>query len=94
MAQTNKILKSYNERHTDCEGQQNLSAKLRNNVIFGKWLKNLMEKFDIKIVINRKKYIKWSLRQSFRKEKQFNNGFIMTEKDKCRIKLNSNSRKR
>ena len=53
-----------------------------------------MEKFNIKIVINRKKYIKWSFRQSFRKKKQFNNGFIMTEKDKCRIKLNSNGRKR
>ena len=53
-----------------------------------------MEKFDIKIVINRKKYIKWSFRQSLRKEKQLNNGFIMTEKDKYRIKLNSNGRKR
>lgn len=53
-----------------------------------------MEKFDIKIVINRKKYIKWSFRQSLRKEKQLNNGFIMTEKDKCRIKRNNNGRKR
>ena len=28
-----------------------------------------MEKFDIKIVITRKKYIKWSFRQSFRLSK-------------------------
>ena len=39
------------------------------------------------IVTNRKKYLKWSFRPTFRGEKQLDHGLIMIENDKCRIKL-------
>ena len=47
-----------------------------------------MNKCDLKIVTNRKTYLKWSFRPTFRKEKQLENGLILIEKDKCRINLN------
>ena len=71
--------------------QQNLKkqkAKLRNNVIFGKLRENLMSKFDVRIITNRKNYSKWSTRPTFRREKQLVNGLIIIEKDKWRIKCN------
>lgn len=50
-------------------------------------IENPMNKFDVNIVTNRKKYLNWSFRSTFTREKQFANGIIMIEKYKCRIKL-------
>ena len=36
----------------------------------------------------RKQYLKWSFRQTLKREKQFRNGAIAIEKGKCRINLN------
>ena len=47
-----------------------------------------MKKFDVKIVHTRKQYLKWSFRSTFKREKQFCNGAIGKEKEKCRINLN------
>ena len=46
--------------------------------IFGKSIENPMSKFDIRIV---------SVRPTFKTKKQLDNGLIIKQKDKCRIKL-------
>ena len=66
--------------------QQN--AKLRNNVIFGKLIENPMHQANVKIVTTRKQYLKLSFRPTFHREKQFRNGEIAIENEKCRINLN------
>ena len=47
-----------------------------------------MNKVDIKILTTRKQYLKWSLKPTFKREKQFRNGAIVIKKEKCRINLN------
>ena len=46
-----------------------------------------MNKFDVKILITRKQYLKWSFRQTFKREKQFCNGEMTIENEKWRINL-------
>ena len=82
--QTAFLLKPYIERYTKLRKQEekegnkikNGNAKLRNNDAFGKSLENSVNKLDVKIVISRKKYLKWSFRLIFRREKQLGNGLI------------------
>ena len=45
--------------------------KLRNNALFGRLIENPMNKIDLKIVITRKQYLKWSFRPTFKSDKQF-----------------------
>ena len=56
------------------------NAKLRNNAIFGKAIENPINKFDVRIVTTKKKYLKWSFRPIFKREKVFCNGTIAVEK--------------
>lgn len=51
-------------------------------------MENRINRFDVKIVTNRKSYLKWSFTPTLRREKQPDHGWIMIEKDKCEIKLN------
>ena len=64
------FLKLHIERNTYLQGEpekegnkiKKQNAKLRNNVKFGKLIKNPINKFDVKIVSTRKQYSKWSSR--------------------------------
>ena len=47
-----------------------------------------MNKVDVKIMTTRKRYLKWSFRPTFTREKQFRNGAKAIEKERCRINLN------
>lgn len=42
---------------------------------------------DVKIISTRKQYLKWSLRQTFKREKPFRNGVVAIENGKYRINL-------
>ena len=64
------------------------NAKLRSKAIFGKSIKNPMNKVEVKIVITRKQYFKWSFRPAFKLKKLFRNGAIAIEKEKFRVNLN------
>ena len=64
------------------------NAKLRSNAIFGKLIENLMNKADIKILTNRKQYLKWPFGLSFKRENYFRNEAIAIEKDKRRTNFN------
>ena len=70
------------------QNKKKKKTKLKNNAIFGKTIRNPMSKVDVKLVISRKKYLMWSFRQTFKREKQFRNGAIFIEKEKCRANLN------
>ena len=90
------FFKKYTERNTalwreaEKEGKkiEKQNARLRNNAIFGKSMENPMNKVGIKIKTTRKQYLKWSFIPTFKGEKQFCNGAIPIEKEKCRINLN------
>ena len=83
-------------RETEKEGNKikKPNAKSRNNAIFGKSIENPMTKFDVKVVNSRIQYLKWSFRLTFKREKQFLNGAIATEKQKCSINLNKTNSSR
>ena len=48
-------------REAEKEGKKNqkTNAKLRNNAIFGKPIKNSMNKIDAEILTTGKQYLKW-----------------------------------
>lgn len=50
---------------------KNQNTKLKKYLIFGKAIENLKNKADITFVNNRKDYVKWSFRPSFKGEKNF-----------------------
>ena len=61
----------------------------RDNAKFGKSIEHQVNKIDVKTLITRKQYLKyWSFRPTFKREKQFCNGAIAIETEKCIINLN------
>ena len=61
----------------------------RDNAKFGKSIEHQVNKTDVKTLIIRKQYLKyWSFRPTFKREKQFCNGAIAIETEKCIINLN------
>ena len=61
----------------------------RDNTKFGKSIEHQLNKTDVKTLITRKQYLKyWSFRPTFKREKQFCNGAIAIETEKCIINLN------
>ena len=61
----------------------------RDNAKFGKSIEHQVNKTDVKTLITRKQYLKyWSFRTTFKREKQFCNGAIAIETEKCIINLN------
>lgn len=56
--------------------------------MFSKSIENPINKFDVKIITNRKNYLKWLFRLTFRRKKQRLRGLLNMEKDKCRKKFN------
>ena len=90
------FFKSYIKRNTEFQREaekegnkiKRQNAKSRHNAILGKLTENSMKKIDVKILTTRKQYLKWSFRTIFKREKQFHNGAIVMEKEKCRTNLN------
>ena len=61
----------------------------RDNAKFGKSIEHQVNKTDVKTLITRKQYLKyWSFRPTFKREKQFCNGAIAIETEKCIKNLN------
>ena len=46
-----------------------------------------MSKADAKIVATRKLYLNWSFRENFKRAKQFCNGAMAIDKEKCKTNL-------
>ena len=56
--------------------------------MFSKSIENPINKFDVKIITNRKNYLKWLFRLTFGRKKQRLCGLLNMEKDECRKKFN------
>ena len=52
-----------------------------------KSIKNILNKFDEKIAKDRKNYLKWLFRPTFRQKENLDNELIITRKYRCGIKL-------
>ena len=64
------------EAEKECNKIKRQNAKLRTTSIFGKSIKNPVNKVNVKIVTSRKQYLRWLSTTTFKREKQFRNGAI------------------
>ena len=64
------------EAEKECNKIKRQNAKLRTASIFGKSIKNPINKVNVKIVTSRKQYLRWLSTTTFKREKQFRNGAI------------------
>ena len=53
--------------------------KLMNNAVYGKTMENL-HRIDIKLVSNKKDYLKWSSKPSYVSQKIFDNDLVVIQK--------------
>ena len=51
-------------------------CKLMNKAVYGKTTENLRNWIDVKLVSNKKDYLKWILKPSFMRQKIFGNGLV------------------
>ena len=77
-------------REAEKEGNKIKKTKCetKNDATFGKSIENPMNKASVTIVTTRKQYLLWPFRPAFKREKQFRDGAIAIEREKCRINFN------
>ena len=56
-----------------------------NNALCGKTMKNLRNRIDVKLVSNKKDYLKWTSRPSYMSHKIFGNDLVAISKSKVYI---------
>ena len=59
-----------------------------NNAIYGKTIKDLRKRVDVKLVNNKKDYLKCTPKPSYMSHKIFDNNLVATCKSKLALKLN------
>ena len=59
-----------------------------NNAIYGKTMANLRNRIDVKLVSNKKGYLKWTSKPSYMSHKIFDNDFVAIEKNEVTLMLN------
>ena len=62
--------------------------KLMNNAVYGKTMENLRNRFDVKLVSNKKDYLKWTSKPSSMSYKIFDNDLVAMRKNKVTLTLN------
>ena len=72
------------QKRTEAEknGDKNEKAlyKLMNNDVYGKTMKNLRNRIDVKPVNNKKDYLKWTSKPSYMSHKIFDNDLVAMRK--------------
>ena len=63
-------------------------SKLLNNVVYGKTMENLRNRIDVKLVINKKDYLKWKSKPSYMSHKIFDSYLVAICKNKVTLTLN------
>ena len=58
------------------------------NAVYGKTMKNLRYKIDVRLVRNEKGYLKWTSKPSFMSQKIFENNLVALLKSKVRLTFN------
>ena len=59
-----------------------------DNAIYEKAMENLRERIDIRVVKNRKDYLKWTSKPSYMSHKIFDNNLITIHKSKVTLMFN------
>ena len=62
--------------------------KLMNNAVYGKTMENLRNRIDVKLVSNKKDYLKWTFKLSYMSRKIFDNDLVAIRKNKVSLMLN------
>ena len=82
-------LKQYAEfdTHKGTEAETNVDKdgkalyKLKNNVVYGKAMESLRNRIDVKLVSNKKDYLKWTSKRSFMSHKIYDNDLVTVRKN-------------
>ena len=59
-----------------------------NNALYGKTKENLRSRIDVKLVSNKKDYLKWTSKPSYMSHKIFENDLVAIRKNKVTLTLN------
>ena len=59
-----------------------------NNAIYGKAMENLRNRIEVRLLNNRKDYLKWTAKPSYISHKIFDNNLVATHKSKVSLNLN------
>ena len=59
-----------------------------NNAVYGKTMENLRNRIDVKLVSNKKDYLKWTSKPSYMSHKIFDNDLVAIRKNKVTLTLN------
>ena len=59
-----------------------------NNAVYGKTMENLRNRIDVKLVSNKKDYLKWTSKPSYMSHKIFYNDLVEIQKSKVILTLN------
>ena len=59
-----------------------------NNAVYGKTMENLRNRINVKLVSNKKDYLKWTSKPSYMSHKIFNNDLVVIRKSKVTLTLN------
>ena len=62
--------------------------KLMNNSVFGKTMENIRKRFNVKLITNEKKLLKWASKPTYINSKIFNENLVAIHKINEQIKLN------
>ena len=62
-------------------------CKLMSNAVYGKTMENLRNKIDVKLVSNKKYYLKWTSKPSYMSHKVFGNNLVVIRKKKLTLTL-------
>ena len=65
--------------------------RLMNNAIYGKTMENLRNRIDVKLINNKKDYLKCTSKPSYMSHKIFDNNFVVIRKSKLVLKLNKHA---
>ena len=75
------------EKNDDKDGKA--LYKLMNNAVYGKTMENLRNKIDVKLVSNKKAYLKWTSKPSYILHKILENNLVAIRKKKVTLTLNN-----
>ena len=59
-----------------------------NNAVYGKTMENLTNTIDVKLVSNKKDYLKWASKPNYMSHKIFDNNLVTIRKNKLKLTFN------
>ena len=90
MAKTICWINTHKRIDAEKNGDKDVKAlyKLMNNAVYRKTMANLRNRIDVKLVSNRKDYLKWTSKPSFMSNKITHNDLVTMGKNKVTLPLN------